>query len=197
MQGPSHRYGAPRWYRASRRATLLRLAIPIALGITIVGFAIGAGVAYFADSGAEARSPATPRPSPGASSTARPASTEKSAGRGRSGRRTPRPTRPAPTPAPAASAEGHRLNDEGYALIRRADYAGAIAPLREAVRDLAGTGPSDPYEAYANYNLGYALLRSGRCTEALAPLEVANGLEANPAVDRAIRAAQSCAPAGS
>jgi len=82
-------------------------------------------------------------------------------------------------------------------LIRREDYAPAIAPLREAVGDLAGAGPADPYEAYANYNLGYALLRSGRCADALTPLEAANSLEASPAVDRALRQAQACAPAGS
>jgi TolA-binding protein len=195
MQGRSHRYGAPRWYRASRKAALLRLAIPAALGITVAGFAIGAGVAYFADDGGGAQSPATTTPSPAPP----PATGHTRSARSDGGR--PRahtsPTTTQPAPASAASAEGHRLNDEGYALIRRAQYTAAIAPLRKAVSDLSGAGPADPYEAYANYNLGYALLRSGRCTEALAPLEAANGLEASPAVDRAIRQAQDCSPAGS
>src|SRR4029078_10166784 len=61
MNGSSHRYGAQRWYLASRRSTLLRLVIPAALGITIAGFAIGAGVAYLADGGSGAQRPATPR----------------------------------------------------------------------------------------------------------------------------------------
>jgi TolA-binding protein len=202
MQGPSHRYGAPRRYRASRRGTLLRLAIPAALGVTIAGFAIGAGVAYFADSGGETQSPAAPRPSSHAAAPANktvPANQTAPASKPDGGQSGPRTSSAAtrPAPGPATSAEGHRLNDEGYALIRGADYAAAIPPLRRAVGDLAGAGPADPYEAYANYNLGYALLRSGRCTEALAPLETANGLETNSAVDRAIREAQGCAPAGS
>jgi len=195
MNGSSHRYGAPRWYRASRRSTLLRLVIPAALGITIAGFAIGAGVAYLADGGSGAQSPATPRPSHPAPRVTRQAPATDS-GRHHPGKRTSSATTSA-APTPAAYAEGHRLNDEGYALIRRADYAAAIAPLREAVGDLAGAGPADPYEAYANYNLGYALLRSGRCADALTPLEAANALETSPAVDRALREAQACAPAGS
>ena len=196
MNGSSHRYGAPRWYRASRRSTLLRLVIPAALGITIAGFAIGAGVAYLADGGSGAQSPATPRPSHPAPRTTTWQAPATDSSRHQPGKRTSSATTSA-APTPAAYAEGHRLNDEGYALIRRADYAAAIAPLREAVGDLAGAGPADPYEAYANYNLGYALLRSGRCADALTPLEAANALEASPAVDRALREAQACAPAGS
>ena len=195
MNGSSHRYGAPRWYRASRRSTLLRLVIPAALGITIAGFAIGAGVAYLADGGSGAQSPVTPGPPHRAPRvTWQAPSTDSS--RHQPGKRTSSATTSV-APTPAAYAEGHRLNDEGYALIRRADYAAAIAPLREAVGDLAVAGPADPYEAYANYNLGYALLRSGRCADALTPLEAANALEASPAVDRTLREAQACAPAGS
>jgi TolA-binding protein len=194
MQGRSHRYGGPRWYRASRRATLLRLAIPIALGVTVAGFAIGVGAAYFAAGGDGAHSAAKTSPASHAAPTTRAGASSQPAQPPSSGAS----SQPAsPAPAPGTSAEGHRLNDEGYALIRQADYADAIAPLRKAVRDLAGSGPADPYEAYANYNLGYALLRSGRCTEALAPLETADGLETSPAVDRALREARACAPAGS
>jgi hypothetical protein len=196
MNGSSHRYGAPRWYRASRRSTLLRLVIPAALGITIAGFAIGAGVAYFSDGGSAAHSPATPRPPSHAALPATHHAPAAESHGGQSGPAAPSATARA-APTPATYAEGHRLNDEGYALIRRADYAAAIAPLREAVGDLAGAGPEDPYEAYANYNLGYALLRTGRCAEALAPLEAANALETSPAVDRALREARGCAPAGS
>jgi len=174
----------------------MRFAIPAALGITIAGFAIGAGVAYFSDGGSAAQSPATPRPPSHAAPPATHHAPAAESPGGQSGPPAPSATRRA-APTPATYAEGHRLNDEGYALIRGADYAAAIAPLREAVSDLAGAGPADPYEGYANYNLGYALLRSGRCTEALAPLEAANALETSPAVDRALREARGCAPAGS
>ena len=64
--------------------------------------------------------------------------------------------------SPTAVADGHQLNDQGYALLQRGEYAAAIPLLRRAVRDLRGTGPADPYEAYADYNLGYGLLQRGR-----------------------------------
>src|SRR6478672_5439655 len=136
MNGRSHRYGAPRWYRASRRSTLLRLVIPAALGITVAGLAIGAAVAYFADGGGGPQSPAIAR---SASRHAPP--TTRHVHTARSGVARPSAGTSAPpaqsTLEPATSAAGHRLNDAGYALIRRGDFAGAITPLREAVRDLA------------------------------------------------------------
>jgi TolA-binding protein len=94
-------------------------------------------------------------------------------------------------------AAGQRLNDQGYALIRRGVYVAAVPLLRRAVTDLRGTGPADPYEAYANYNLGYALLQSGECSDSLPPLIVANRLETSALVDVAIRHAQACTPPGS
>jgi tRNA A-37 threonylcarbamoyl transferase component Bud32 len=100
------------------------------------------------------------------------------------------------TTAPAAvgnASVGHALNDQGYAAMRRGDYAGALQPLEQAVADLRGVGPSDPYEAYANYNLGYTLLELGRCGEAIAPLERAQRLETSPSVPRALARARACA----
>jgi serine/threonine-protein kinase len=68
---------------------------------------------------------------------------------------------PPPPPAPSSGSGGHALNDQGYQLIQQGNYAGAISVLQQAVQKLTGAGPADPYEAYANYNLGYALYRSG------------------------------------
>ena len=193
--GSSRGYGTQRRYHASRRGTLVRLAIPAVLGITIVGFAVGVAIAYLADGGGSAQSPVTVRPASHAvSPTTRRVGTSRP--RSQAGSRAPSQAALSP-PTSAVLASGHRLNDEGYALIGRGAYAAAIPPLRKAIVDLAGAGPADPYEAYANYNLGYALMMSDRCTEALAPLEAANRLEASPAVDRALRAAHRCAPAGS
>ncbi len=104
-------------------------------------------------------------------------------------------TQPAPAPAPAAvpSGGGHALNDKGYALMRRGDYAGALPYLQQAVQALQGVGPSDPYEGYANYNLGYSLLQLGQCDQALAALQRADQLEPhNKDVRRAIHAAERC-----
>src|SRR5436190_1155857 len=91
---------------------------------------------------------------------------------------TPAPAPPPPPPPPAISgSSGHVLNDQGYGLIQQGNFAGAIPVLQQAVRKLSGTGPADPYEAYANYNLGYALYRSGRCAEAVSYLQRAAQLE--------------------
>jgi Flp pilus assembly protein TadD len=94
-------------------------------------------------------------------------------------------------------ADGRLLNDEGYARIRDGEYGAAIPTLKRAVEKLRGAGPADPYEAYANYNLGYALLQVGECTDAVPPLEVADRLESSPLVDIAIRRASACAHQGS
>ena len=81
-------------------------------------------------------------------------------------------------PAPVPSGTGpHALNDQGYAKMRASDYAGAVPLLERAVHDLKGAGPADPYEAYANYNLGYSLLQLGRCKEAIRYLKTAQRLE--------------------
>jgi hypothetical protein len=82
-------------------------------------------------------------------------------------------------------------------VIQHGDYKAAIPLLRRAVVDLRGAGPADPYEAYANYNLGYALLESGDCTDALPPLGRARRLETSPLVGVATRRARACTPPGS
>jgi eukaryotic-like serine/threonine-protein kinase len=81
------------------------------------------------------------------------------------------------TTAAPAPANPHALNDEGYSAMQRGDYTGAIPLLQQAVEGLRGAGPADPYEAYANYNLGYSLLAAGRCSEAVPYLERAKQLE--------------------
>jgi eukaryotic-like serine/threonine-protein kinase len=105
-------------------------------------------------------------------------------------------TTPAPPPPPAtvsSGLSGHALNDRGYQLSQQGNYAGAIPLLQQAVQKLAGTGPSDPYEGYANYNLGYALFRNGRCSEAATYFQRAIRLEPDRSEPRAfLRRAQRC-----
>jgi tetratricopeptide (TPR) repeat protein len=103
------------------------------------------------------------------------------------------PPPPATAPPPPPAADGHTLNDQGYARMRAGDYEGALPLLERAVVLLRGTGPADPYEGYANYNLGYTLVHVGRCHEALTYLQVADRLEpGNADVHRAIHAARTC-----
>jgi serine/threonine-protein kinase len=100
---------------------------------------------------------------------------------------------PPPPPPPASSGNGHTLNDQGYARIQSGDYAGAVPLLQQAVQQLQGVGPADPYEGYANYNLGYALYRLGRCSEAIPYLKRAEHLEPDRTEPRSIRQrAQHC-----
>ena len=83
---------------------------------------------------------------------------------------------PPPTTSPGSSSlSGSALNDAGYRKLQAGDYAGALPLLQQAVAKLNGVGY--PYEAYANYNLGYTLLQLGRCDEAIPYLEQAKKLE--------------------
>jgi serine/threonine-protein kinase len=100
----------------------------------------------------------------------------------------------APAAPPSTGTSGHALNDQGYAKMREGDFAGAQPLLQQAVEKLRGVGPSDPYEGYANYNLGYTLLRLGRCGEAIPYLERARQLEPHrPEPRKALKDAGKCA----
>jgi hypothetical protein len=98
------------------------------------------------------------------------------------------------TAAPVPAGVGpHALNDEGYAKMQAGDYNGALPLLQQAVAGLRGRGPGDPYEAFANYNLGYTLLRLGRCNEAIPYLKAARRLEPQRVEPgRALARAKAC-----
>jgi eukaryotic-like serine/threonine-protein kinase len=80
---------------------------------------------------------------------------------------------PADAAPPATGADperGAQLDDQGFALMRRGDYANAVPILQQAV----AAWPSDSTDlryAYALFNLGKALNRSGRAAEAIPYLE--------------------------
>jgi eukaryotic-like serine/threonine-protein kinase len=104
----------------------------------------------------------------------------------------PPTTQPSSAPPPSGG-NGHALNDQGYAKMRAGDYNGAVPLLQQAVSALQGSGPSDPYEAYANYNLGYSLLKLGRCSEAVPYLQRAQRLEPDrPEPKQALDQAKKC-----
>jgi hypothetical protein len=72
------------------------------------------------------------------------------------------------TTAPAGES-GVELTDQSTALLNGGRWAEAEAVARQAVAELEGTG--ELYEAYANYNLGRALVEQDRCDEALPYLD--------------------------
>jgi eukaryotic-like serine/threonine-protein kinase len=67
-------------------------------------------------------------------------------------------------------ARGASLNDQGFALMRQGDYAGAVPVLEQAVASFPQDS-QDIHYAYALYNLGKSLNRSGRPDEAIPYLE--------------------------
>jgi serine/threonine-protein kinase len=98
---------------------------------------------------------------------------------------------PALTPPRESAATGRSLNDRAFAMMRDGEYNRALPLLRRSVRALRGVG--FPYEAWANFNLGYTLVRLGRCGEALPPLWRSRKLQKRSEVKQAIRVARRCA----
>ncbi|MDQ3894736.1 MAG: tetratricopeptide repeat protein, partial [Actinomycetota bacterium] len=78
--------------------------------------------------------------------------------------------------------------------MQEGNYEAAEPVLRQAVESLRGTyTSSDRAEAYANYNLGYTLLRLGRCEEALPYLNRSERLQGHrEEIDAAQAEAQAC-----
>ena len=79
----------------------------------------------------------------------------------------PQPTPPpAVPPPPAASGQsGEALTDQSTALLNQGRWEEALAVGQQALAQLRGTGKL--YEAYANYDVGRALVELGRCDEAV------------------------------
>ena len=82
---------------------------------------------------------------------------------------------------------------KGSRLCRRGATRKLCRFFSKRLRRSPGRGSSDPYEGWANYNLGYTLLQLGRCDESLAPLERSDQLQDRGELDAAITAAEQCA----
>jgi tetratricopeptide (TPR) repeat protein len=87
------------------------------------------------------------------------------------------PTTATTAAAPPSGGSPHAMTDQATDLMRRGSYDQAASLAEQAARALAGSGPADPYEAFANYDAGYSLYRLGRCSEAVPYLEKARQLE--------------------
>ena len=70
---------------------------------------------------------------------------------------------------------GVALTDQATRALRDGDYARAEQLARQAVAALQGSGQT--YEAYAEYDLGAALVGLGRCDEALQHLARSESLQ--------------------
>jgi tetratricopeptide (TPR) repeat protein len=79
------------------------------------------------------------------------------------------------------------LTNQATRALEQGDYARAEQLARQAVAALQGTG--ELYEAYAEYDLGAALVGLGRCDEALPHLDRSESLQGKrKEIDRARRA---------
>jgi Protein kinase domain len=75
------------------------------------------------------------------------------------------------------SDDGRTLNDVAYALIGARDFERALPFARKAVeKTIAGTLT----RGYATYNLGYTLVKLGRCAEGESYLRLALAIEPKP-----------------
>jgi serine/threonine-protein kinase len=159
------------------------LAVAVALALVALAAAAAIGTVLIGDDGGGERSAAggQARPAPGKAGKQK--KQEQKADDAQE--QTEQAAQPAPAPAqgeqpaeeaapdqPAAGdpARGAELNAEGFALIGQGDYAGAVPILREAVAQWPQDSRDIEY-AYALFNLGQALNRSGRPAEAIPYLE--------------------------
>ena len=77
----------------------------------------------------------------------------------------PAEEQPTAAPPPQGGADGVELTDQATALLNEGRYEAALPVAQRALAALQGSG--ELYEAYANYNVGKALLELGRCAEAI------------------------------
>jgi serine/threonine-protein kinase len=107
----------------------------------------------------------------------------------------PSQTTPAPTSnTPADPAEGARLDAQGFQLIQQGKYADAVPIERKAVASFPSNSTSTNY-AYALFNLGTALNRSGHPQEAIPYLQkrLSFSNDRRDVVEKELKAAQNSA----
>jgi predicted Ser/Thr protein kinase len=109
--------------------------------------------------------------------------------------------KPPPTPKPLdalllQSVDGRTLNDAAYYLINAGQYDRALPFAQKAIRH---TTPTSVTRGYATFNVGLALLKLGRCDDALPYFKKALKIEAKEQrrfIRPRIKQAQSCAQRG-
>lgn len=98
----------------------------------------------------------------------------------------PQPTTTTTAPTVPSSKSGTQLTDESTSLLAQGRWAEAESVSRQALAQLDGSG--ELYEAYANYNLGRALVEQDRCDEALPYLDRSEQIQGSRSQIREARA---------
>ena len=150
--------------RFGKRAMAVALAAALAVVAAVV-FATGG------DDGSDPRpagetqaktAPREERPEPAETQAQAPATTPQA--------EAPQTTPTTPQQTQPVSGDAAKLNQQGYALLRSGDAAGAIPLLQKAV-DSYPEDSKDLTYGYALFNLGSALRQAGRPAEAIPVLE--------------------------
>ena len=172
--GYSPARGRPEPTRFRRRRSLLPALVAAGLvGLALAGLVVATTLAGGGDE--RTTTPTTPRAAapppvktvtaPGTTVTTTPPTTAP-------------PTSAPPTTLPRSNismSEARRLTDQAYYAMLAGRYEQAIALARQALGRLQGTG--DIYEAYAYYQLGNSLVRSGNCKDGLPALDRSEAIQ--------------------
>jgi serine/threonine-protein kinase len=95
-------------------------------------------------------------------------------------------------PPQQQGADGVALTDQSTQLLNESRYEEALPVAQQALAALQGSG--ELYEAYANYNVGKALLGLGRCAEAIAYFDRSQQIQGErKEITRDRKAAEECA----
>jgi serine/threonine-protein kinase len=149
-----------------RRSRSIAGPLAIALIALAAGAVIAAVLLAGGGDGDTPRSDSAQRPDPPRERAQEPAQTETAPPE----QTTPAEEAPADTGIALDPARGAALNEQGYALMSQGDYGGAVAILQKAVASWPKDSTDINY-AYALYNLGKSLNRSGNAAEAIPYLE--------------------------
>ena len=167
--------------RVLSAATPRRSVLPLVAGLVIAAILAGAGLAALLtrdDGQASAQDTTAPKTAPAPQPPPPPPPP------------LPPPPPPPPLPPPPPPAvDATGLTDQATQALENGDYAQAEQLARQAVAALQGSG--ELYEAYAEYDLGAALVGLGRCDEAVPHLERSEAIQGKRReISRAIKTCQ-------
>jgi serine/threonine-protein kinase len=154
-----------------------RPGLPVLIAVTLLALAFGAALAAILTSGgddkpaAERANESAQKPDTSERRQTQPPQTEEEQ---QPAEEEQAPAQSEEQPAPSGGgtdpARGRQLNDQGFQRMKQGDFAGAVPILQQAVSSFPEDSQDINY-AYALFNLGKSLNRSGRPDEAIPYLE--------------------------
>jgi serine/threonine-protein kinase len=168
---------------------------PIVLAALIIGLLAGGAIAALTSGGDDREQSASTPQRTERSETAERESTRPEQEQPAAQEQPPAQTATQEDAPSTPTGDASELNDQGYALMQKGDYAGAIPVLEQAVQDCP-ISQTDPC-AYAMFNLGRSLIQAGRPADAIPVLEQRlQNPNQNGIVRKELKAAQRAAGQG-